>query len=196
MTENSYHFAVLYGSYRSDRQGIRAVKFIQGQLEDRGHKVTFVDAKAYNLPMLDKMYKEYDEGKAPSPMQQLHDLFTEVDGFVLVSGEYNYSVLPGLKNLMDHFLEEYYFRPAGMVTYSAGNVAGQRASMHVRDIVGGMGMVPISSSVSIPQVQNTLGEDGEDKEGKFTKPSKKFIDELVWYAGALKDKKQKSGTPY
>ena len=44
------------------------------------------------------------------------------DGFVFVTGEYNWGVQPGLKNLTDHFLEEWFWRPAAIVSYSAGRL--------------------------------------------------------------------------
>ena len=44
------------------------------------------------------------------------------DAFVVVSGEYNHSISPALSNLLDHFLEEYFWRPSAIVCYSAGAV--------------------------------------------------------------------------
>ena len=51
--------AVIYGSARHHRQGIRAARFVVSQLQQRGHEVTLVDSMAYELPMLDKMFKEF-----------------------------------------------------------------------------------------------------------------------------------------
>ena len=52
--------------------------------------------------------------------------------FAIVSGEYNHGIPPGLKNLLDHFLEEYFFRPSAIVCYSAGQFGGVRAAMQLR----------------------------------------------------------------
>ena len=49
---------VFYGSYRSDRMGIRLANFIVSELRTRGSNVELIDAKAVGLPMLDRMYKE------------------------------------------------------------------------------------------------------------------------------------------
>ena len=56
----SLNIAVLYGSARRDRQGIKAARFMVKQLEERGHSVTLVDSEQFDLPMLDWMYKEYE----------------------------------------------------------------------------------------------------------------------------------------
>jgi len=62
---SSNRILVFYGSYRSDRMGIRLAEFVVERLRGRGDEVELVDAKAINLPMLDRMYKEYPKGQAP-----------------------------------------------------------------------------------------------------------------------------------
>src|SRR3954451_18723841 len=98
-------FAVLFGSMRSDRAGIRAARFILEQLRRRGHEPTLVDALEGQLPLLDRMYKEYPKGEAPAVMERLATLYREVDGFVIVAGEYNHGIQPGLQDLLHPLLE-------------------------------------------------------------------------------------------
>src|SRR4051794_13994346 len=105
---------VLYGSYRSDRAGIRLANYAVNQLAARGHQVELIDAKAVGLPMLDRMFKEYSAGEAPEAMAALAGKIRTADGFVFVVGEYNWGMQPGLKNLTDHFLEEWFWRPAAV----------------------------------------------------------------------------------
>ena len=62
---------VFYGSYRSDRMGIRLAQFVIERLRRRGDYVEFVDAKAIGLPILDRMYKEYPKGQAPESLEGL-----------------------------------------------------------------------------------------------------------------------------
>lgn len=95
---------VIYGSYRRDRMGIRLANFIVAGLTKRGADVELIDAKAIGLPMLDRMYKEYERGSAPAAMETLATKIKAADAFVFVTGEYNWGMQPGLKNLTDHFL--------------------------------------------------------------------------------------------
>src|ERR1700727_638862 len=97
---------VFYGSYRSDRMGIRLAQFVVEGLRGRGEDVELIDARAVRLPMLDRMYKEYPKGAAPPALEQLASQIRAADGFVFITGEYNWGVQPGLKNLTDHSLEE------------------------------------------------------------------------------------------
>ena len=105
--------AVLAGSVRSDRQGIKAARFVERTLAARGHEVTVVDPVTLQLPLLDRMYKEYANGEAPETLEHLAALYRAADAFVVVSGEYNHSIPPALSNLLDYFLEEYSLAAVG-----------------------------------------------------------------------------------
>jgi len=122
----SNRIPVFYGSYRSDRMGIRLAEFVVERLRRRGDAAELIDAKAINLPMLDRMYKEYPKGHAPAPLEELAQKIRGADGFVFVTGEYNWGIQPGLKNLTDHFLEEWFWRPAAIAWMSIRSTAAPR----------------------------------------------------------------------
>jgi NAD(P)H-dependent FMN reductase len=128
---------VLYGSYRSDRLGIRLANFVVSTLRSRGTDAELIDAKTVSLPMLDRMYKEFAPGTPPPAMEALATKIKAADAFVFVTGEYNWGMQPGLKNLTDHFLEEWFWRPAAIVSYSAGRLAGGKGKYRLaRHTVG------------------------------------------------------------
>ena len=66
--------------------------------------------------------------RAAGKLAPLAALYERVDGFAIVSAEYNHSAPPALVNLIDYFLEEYFYRPSAIVCYSAYRLAacGQR----------------------------------------------------------------------
>ncbi len=191
----SFKIAVIYGSVRSERQGIKAAKFLANQLEKRNHEVVLIDALEANFPLLDKMLKEYPEGEAPSNIQSVGTQLQQADGFVIVSGEYNHSIPPALKNLLDHFQQEYYFKPSAIATYSAGPFGGVRAAVHLRAITGELGMPSISSMFPISKVQSSFTEEGEAIDEAYNRRVQRFFDEFEWYLTALKQQRQQ-GTPY
>ena len=180
------NIAVVYGSTRSSRQGIKAARFIVRQLEERGHMVTLVDPLVHTLPLLDRMYKEYDPGTAPQAMGTVARAFDQADGFVIVSGEYNHSEPAALKNLLDHFQSEYLYKPSGIVTYSAGPFGGVRALITLRAILAELGTPAIPSSFPISRVANAFDEEGTPLEPDYPRRVTKFLDEFEWYANALK----------
>lgn len=186
---------VFYGSYRRDRQGIKAARFTIDRLQERNHEVIFADAKEYDFGILDRMYKEYEQGQAPGKMEELAEHIRTANGFVVVAGEYNHSIQPGLSNLMDHFLEEYYFRPAGIVSYSVSSFGGVRAAIQLRAFLTEMGMPTISTIFSIPKIGDALDETGVPQDAALTKRVGQFLDELEWYEEALQRQRQEKGTP-
>ncbi|BAU12904.1 NADPH-dependent FMN reductase [Leptolyngbya sp. NIES-3755] len=190
----SFKTIVFYGSYRRDRQGIKAARFMIEQLKQRNHQVIFADAQAYDFGILDRMYKEYDQ--APEKMEDLANHIKTADGFVVVAGEYNHSIQPGLSNLMDHYLEEYYFRPAGIVSYSTGGFGGVRAAIQLRAFLTEMGMPTISTLFSIAKIGDALNEVGIPQDAALTKRATQFLDELEWYEEALQRQRQEKGTPF
>src|SRR3954452_17899226 len=151
---------VFYGSYRSDRMGIRLAHFVVEGFRARGDDVDLIDAKAVDLPMLDRMYKEYPNGQAPERLENLAEKIRGADGFVFVTGEYNWGIQPGLKNLTDHFLEEWFWRPAAIASYSAGRLSGARAATAWHGTLSEMGMVIISSTIAVGPIAQTLTIDG------------------------------------
>jgi NAD(P)H-dependent FMN reductase len=190
---------VFYGSYRSDRMGIRLAEFLVERLRRRGETVELIDAKAINLPMLDRMYKEYPPGAAPEQFERLAGKIRVADGFVFVTGEYNCGVQPGLKNLTDHFLEEWFWRPAAIASYSTGRLAGARAAAAWHGTLSEMGMVVVSSTIAVGQIGQTLGADavvvgegGEVLEVAF----QRFADDLMWWVEAARTQRQHKPLPY
>ncbi len=187
--------AVVYGSVRSDRQGIKAAKYLVSKLNERGYQVDLIDPLEYELPFLDKMYKEFEPGKAPENIQKIADIFNDADGFLIVSGEYNHSVPPALKNILDHFQAEYLFKPSAIAAYSAGMFGGMRVAVHLRAILAELGMLSISSIQPFPKVQDSFDENNNPL-NEFIEPStKRFLDEFDWYLRALK-KQRAEGTPF
>lgn len=187
---------ILYGSYRAERLGIRAVSLIEKACQSFNCSPTVVDAQALSLPLIERRYVDYAAGEAPQVLENLKALFQEnTDAFVLVSGEYNGTLQPGLKNLLDHFYSEYFHRPAGLVTYSTGPLGAPRVSADLRTLSGILGMPAIPSILSIPQIHETLSPEGQDSEGKFEKTLQKFLKELCWYAQALKRQRTEVGKP-
>jgi NAD(P)H-dependent FMN reductase len=191
----SLDIAILLGSVRRDRVGTRAGKLVVRELERRGHRVRLVDPLEVQLPLLDRMYKEHPKGEAPAPLEELAAIYRSADGFLVVSGEYNHGIPPALKNLLDHFLEEYFWRPSGIVCYSAGGFGGVRAAMQLRMTLAELGMSSVPSILPIPRIGQSIDEDGVAIEPFVDRSANRFLDEFLWYAGALKQARAE-GTPY
>jgi NAD(P)H-dependent FMN reductase len=92
------------------RQGINVARWIEKKLKDRNYVVFFINPLELDLPLLDSMYKEIT-----NPSERIIDLrnkINEAEGYIPVTPEYNHSTSSALKNTLDYFLEEYYFKPS------------------------------------------------------------------------------------
>ena len=195
----AHRILVFYGSYRTDRLGIRFARYIVRELKDFGAEATLIDAKEVDLPMLDRMYKEYPNGEAPPKLEELAEKIRTADAFVFVTGEYNWGVQPGLKNLTDHFLEEWFWRPAAIASYSAGRFSGVRAALAWHGTISEMGMVPISSSLAVGGISKALDADAQaigESGAALARAFPRFAADLAWWAEAARVQRQNAGTPY
>jgi NAD(P)H-dependent FMN reductase len=124
--------ALIVGSVRSDRQGIKVARWLEQKLKDRNHIVFFIDPVELDLPLLDKMYKEMTD---PLPkLKELRTMIKDADGYLPVTPEYNHSISSALKNILDICLEEYFFKPSAIVSYSVGGFGGITAAQQLRII--------------------------------------------------------------
>lgn len=184
-----HRYLVFYGSYRSNRAGIRLADYSVAQLSARGHDVELIDAKAVGLPMLDKRYVDYAPGTAPGAMEALAEKIRMADGFVFVAGEYNWGMQPGLKNLVDHYGHaEWARRPAGIVSYSAGRMAGARANSAWHATLTSLGITVVHSTVAVGGITSSLDETGAptgDGGAALARVFPAFIDELEWWTRAV-----------
>jgi NAD(P)H-dependent FMN reductase len=190
---------VFYGSYRGARIGIRMANFVTSELCARGANSELVDAREVGLPILDRMYKEYPKGSAPPAMEALAAKIRSADAFVFVVGEYNWGPQPGLKNLTDHFLEEWFWRPAAIVSYSPGRLAGARASSAWHPILSEMGMVVVSSTVAVGPIAETFDDKGEPtgEAGRLAKRAfSRVADDLAWWTSAARQQRLRQAPPY
>lgn len=185
--------ALIVGSVRRDRQGIKVARWMEEKLKSRNHTVFFIDPLKLELPLLDRMYKEMED-----PSEQMKDLRSKIndaDGYIAITPEYNHSTSSAMKNTLDYFLEEYYFKPSAIVSYSPGMFGGINAAQQLRLIFAELGASSIPSSFVVPRVHQAFGEDGKIVDEAYDKRVLKFLAEFEWYIEALKDKRDK-GTPY
>jgi len=190
---------VFYGSYRADRLGIRLADYIVASLQARGGDAELVDAQAVGLPMLDRMYKEYPKGSAPAAMEALAEKIRRADAFVFVTGEYNWGPQPGLKNLTDHYLEEWFWRPAAIASYSAGRFSGVRSGTLWHSILSEMGMVVTSSTLAVGTIAQTLDANGKPTGSggdALQRAFPRFADDLAWWTEAAREQRARRPPPY
>jgi len=183
-------FAIVYGSTRKKRLGIRFVKFLEGQVLKNGHTPYIIDPLENKLPLLDKRFDEYPSKSVPKNINAIQQKLGRSDAFIIVSAEYNHMPPPALINLLNYFYKEYDRKPSTICTYSVGDLAGIRVQSPLRAMMSQFGSPPIKHGMFQPKLLNNFDINGnpmdyKDSEKRFLL----FFKELVWYAEALKFKR-------
>lgn len=151
---------------------------------------TLVDPVQYELPLLDKRYFEMKDPE--EKFKVLHDIFTATDGFIIITAEYNHSIPPALKNLLDHFGEEFKYKSCGIISYSSGPVGGARATEQLRLVTATLGMPAIPASPAWGLANKAGTPEGKSFEENFQKSLNGFIDQFMWYTDAFINQRKKS----
>src|SRR5919202_6361884 len=186
--------ALIVGSVRHDRQGIKVARWMEQKLKARNHTVFFIDPVDINLPLLDRMYKEMTN--PPEKLRELENKIKSAEGYMPITPEYNHSTSAAMKNTLDYFLEEYYFKPSAIVSYSPGGFGGINAAQQIRLIFAELGAPSIPSSFPISRVHEVFDENGKLNDQRYDKRVVRFLEEFEWYIEALKLQRETKGTPY
>ena len=185
--KNKLKFALVYGSTRKKRLGIRFVKYLANQILKNKHVPMIIDPLENKLPLLDKRFEDFGKNKAPNSVKNIHKILNKADAIILVSAEYNHLPPPALINLLNYFYKEFDRKPSSVCTYSVGDFAGVRVQSPLRAFLTQFGCPPIKFGMFQPNINKFFNEDGiaaddEDARNRF----KLFFNELVWYAEAYK----------
>ena len=176
---------LLLGSVRKNRIGPSVLEKVKPFLPSIWN-LTIIDPVDHPLPLL---YERYYETENPSAdLKFLHDLFTDADGFILLTAEYNHSIPPALKNMLDHFTTEYAYKVSGIISYSDGQYGGVRAAEHLRLVCTNLRMPPITAQ---PAISFAIKELSPKQEEAVSKALKNFVIQFEWYLEALKNQRQK-----
>lgn len=153
---------------------------------------TLVDPAEYNLPLLDKRYFEMKNPE--EKFKKLHDIFTATDGFIIITAEYNHGIPPALKNMLDHFGEEFRYKSCGIISYSNGPIGGARATEQLRMVCATLGMPAIPASPAWGLANKADAPEGKSFVDNFEKSFGTFIDQFIWYTEAFINQRKKSST--
>jgi len=139
---------IILGSTRPNRNGEQVAKWVYDVASQRGDaQFELVDLRDFPLPHL-------DEPLPPSLGQYQNDhtkkwsaKIASLDGFVMVTPEYNHSTSGVLKNAIDYLYAEWNNKAVGFVSY--GGVGGARAAEHLRLVAGELQMADVRQQVAL-----------------------------------------------
>ena len=171
---------VILGTSRQGRASEHAAHFVFDEVAKRPDVETeLIDIRNIRLPMDDA--GEAIKDKAFSATVD------RADGLILVVPEYNHSFPGLLKHLLDTNLEEYIHKAVGVCGVSAGPFGGARMIQSLLPVLRELGLVTIFSDVYFGAARTLFDSTtGNITDLAYAGRVRKFVDELVWMARALR----------
>ncbi len=175
------------GSTRTDSWNKKLIRFAAGAARSAGAEVTMVDLRDHPLPIFDGDLEER-EG-LPEAARRLKTMFREHDGLLIASPEYNSSVTAVLKNTIDWIsraetddeppLAAFRGKAASLLSASPGALGGLRGLVHLRAILGNIGMIVLPDQVAVPKAHEMFDEHDGLKDGRMAAQTTRVAQELV-----------------
>jgi len=185
---------IVSGSARRESFNARLAKLAAEHARAKGGEVDYATGEELReLPMFDQD-QEAREGMPPAA-QALNQRFLAVRVLTFACPEYNSSVTPLLKNALDWVsrtetddepsLAAYKGKVAGLLAASPGQLGGLRGLVHVRAILGNIGVLVVPTQLAIPHAGEAFDAEGRLRDARQAKSLTGVVDEVMRVVGAL-----------
>ena len=189
--------SVIVGSTRPGRFSEKPARWIFRHLEKRAEvEARLLDLRDFPLPFFDQPVPPAMPGRPPYEHEVVKRWTAEIgraDGFIIVSPEYNYGPPAVLKNALDWVYPEWNRKAVGFVSY--GSALGARGVLQLRTTAIELQLAPVRSVVHVPTAALWTHFNGGDVEGALEELAGQagvLIDDLLWWANALKSARGRS----
>lgn len=156
------------GSLRRDSFNHKLATIAAAGAREAGAEVTLIHLRDFPLPIFDQDL-EAAEGM-PASAKQLKQLFREHHGLLIASPEYNSSITAALKNALDWVsraesddepsLVAFTGKTAVLCAASPGALGGLRGLVHVRAILGNLGVIVLPDQMALSKAHEAFRTDG------------------------------------
>lgn len=176
---------VLSGSIRRESFHARLALLALNELRQQGATAELLNPAEYPLPLYDG---DLEQQALPDNARRLRRQFATATALVIASPEYNGSVTPLLKNLLDWSsrqdpanpeLEPFAGKAALLLSTSPGSLAGQRGLRHTREILTSLNLLVLPQQVSVPGSFQAFDADGQLVDAKHRQALQTQIRQLL-----------------
>jgi NAD(P)H-dependent FMN reductase len=180
------------GATRVGSHNKELIRIAAAAAREAGAEVTLIDLRDFPMPLYDGDL-EAEEG-LPEAAQRLKALMAAHDGLLLSCPEYNSSITGVLKNTLDWAsrpetgeppLVAFDGKVAGLLSASPGHLGGLRGLVHVRAILGNIGVFVVPGQVAISRAHEAFAEDGSLKDDRQQEIVRGFVEKVVRVTGKL-----------
>ena len=160
------------GSTRSESLNKKLIKVGAEGATAADAAVTLIDLRDYALPLYDG---DLEATGMPEAVLKLKKLFSEHDGLLIASPEYNGSIPGPLKNAIDWVsrpapgeksLASFADKVAALLSASPGAAGGMRALVHLRASLTHINVLVLPQQVSVSKAHEAFNPGGSLKDAK------------------------------
>ncbi len=187
---------VILASTREGRRGEGIARWIHALLSARDVSAELIDLRDWRLPNYDHPQPAFVAEKSyTDPLARgWVDKIGSLDGYLIVTPEYNHGYPGGLKNAIDHAFTVWANKPVGFVSYG-GMAGGARAVEQLRLVAVELRMVPIRDEVNVKLIGGALDERGQPSGEPYAKRAGMMIDTLLWWTRVAKEGRARHPLP-
>ena len=180
------------GSARDGSWNKRLAALAAERARNAGADVTLADLREYEMPLYDGDLEA--SAGLPEGALRWKALLAEHQAFLIACPEYNSSITPLLKNAIDWAsrpvegeapLAVFRGKVAALLSASPGNLGGLRGLVHVRSILGNIGVHVVPGQLALPAAHRAFDEDGTLADGSLGERLEGVVGELVHAATRL-----------
>jgi NAD(P)H-dependent FMN reductase len=156
-----YKLKIISSTVRPGRTGPVVAEWITETAQNHGFEVELLDLGEINLPLMNEAVHPIMRQYEHEHSKQWSAKIEEADAFIFVTAEYDYSYPASLKNALEYLVHEWAYKPAGIVSYSAGPFAGVRAVMSLKSDLLSLKTVSLGEMVNIPMLHQFINDENQ-----------------------------------
>ncbi|MEQ1891872.1 MAG: NAD(P)H-dependent oxidoreductase [Planctomycetota bacterium] len=184
---------VIAGSTRGGSLSKKLARAASGLAQAAGHTATFVDLREFEMPLYDG---DLEEARGlPEGAVRLRGLLKAHGAVLVVTPEYNASLPAVLKNALDWTSRPYAAEPgvqawkgkvAALLSSSPGALGGQRALVHLRQVLMNLGVLVVTEQFALGQADKAFAADGSLADAKHAASVRAIVERLALVAERLR----------
>ncbi len=179
------------GSTRRESFNGKLLRVAVEMARDAGAEVTVLDLADFDLPLFNQ---DLEAAGVPKDVTRLKQIAADHDAFLIASPEYNASVTPLMKNVIDWMSRKHGDEPprmaysgkvAAIVSASPGAWGGSRAQPHLQFILQVLGVTVVPQTVAVKQAGSVFDDDGQLTDEGTRERLNSVVKQLIQMTDAL-----------
>ncbi len=185
---------VILGSVRDGRRGEGLARWIHGLVAERPDvSAELLDLREWALPAYASREPPSvaERSYAPGSLERRWaEKIASLDGFVVVTPEYNHGYPGALKNALDAAYSPWNHKAVAFLSYG-GFASGARAVEQLRLVAVELRMVPVRDEVNVRLAGYAADERGHPADPVYARKAKAMIDDLLWWARVAREGRER-----